>query len=120
MTVKHQIAHKLSPSYVRELGTGMVAQVLQDGMVHLTFYRDASTVTSENFTTDTDPTPGQKLLHMKADSPPVTTENFREDLFTVIVPAEVVTQFAGVLNKIPGVLAQQLAAQQPMGPREPQ
>lgn len=93
--------HQPHQHYSSAMATGVAIQgPLGDGMVHLTFYRDASRLVKEEFTAEEADGPLGKVVTVTPRPGMPEVQHFREDVATILIPAE---KFAGFATAIQGM-----------------
>lgn len=89
------------PHFMSVVATGMtLTGPLGDGLVHLVFHRDGTRVVEETFDAEMQDEAGGQSMLLHGPTKPATMEYFREEVASVLIPAEKVASFAEAINRL--------------------
>lgn len=95
------LPHERHSHHMSAVATGVtVTGPLGDGMVSFTFYRDAAKVLKQTYQAKEVEGPGGRAVELNEASAQPEVSYFREEVVTLLIPADKVHGFASVMQKL--------------------
>jgi hypothetical protein len=107
------LVHERHPHHISAMATGIALHgPLGDGFVMMTFHRDAARLVKEVFDSVEEDLPGGTALRLMGRTQPPEVAFYREDVASLLIPADKFAQFAEAVQTMANSLTTVTVAKQ--------